>query len=114
MLAQFKTLSRKDQRTVLSDLKNAYAEALASDRAAKATASAVKAQRKAEKTAAAIQKAQARLQKLLEKQAAPVGIKATKANRKPSKVTTFGAEDNAIAAAIMARKTTNIAAIRQA
>ena len=41
MLAQFKTLSRKDQRTVLSDLKNAYAEALASDRAAKATASAV-------------------------------------------------------------------------
>ena len=48
---------------------------------------------------------QARLQRLLEKQAAPVGIKAAKANRKPSKaVVTYGAEDNAIAAAIMAKK----------
>ena len=53
---------------------------------------------------AAIEKAQARLQKLLEKQAQPVGAKAIKANKKPSKVVTYGAEDNAIASAIMAKK----------
>jgi uncharacterized caspase-like protein len=53
---------------------------------------------------AAIAKAQARLEKLLAKQAAPVGAKALKANRKPGKVVTYGAEDNAIASAIMAKK----------
>ena len=59
----------------------------------------------AAKREAAIAKAQARLQKLLEKQAQPVGVKALKANRKPSKaVVTEGAEANAIAAAIMAKK----------
>ena len=57
------------------------------------------------KRAAAVARAQARLQKLLEKQAKPVGAKALKANRKPSKVViTEGAEANAIAAAIMAKK----------
>jgi len=56
---------------------------------------------------AAIEKAQARLQKLLDKQTGLVGVKAAKANRKPSKaVVTEGAEANAIAAAIMARKAT--------
>jgi hypothetical protein len=35
-----------------------------------------------------------------------LGAKATKANKRPSKAVTFGAEDNAIAAAIMARKAT--------
>ena len=54
--------------------------------------------------AAAIEKAEARLAKLLAKQAQPVGAKALKANRKPSKVVTYGADDNAIAAAIMAKK----------
>lgn len=68
------------------------------------SAIAAKAQAKADRQAAAIAKAQARLQKLLEKQAAPVGVKALKANRKPSKVVTYGAEDNAIAATIMAKK----------
>jgi hypothetical protein len=54
---------------------------------------------------AAIEKAQARLEKLLAKQVGAVGAKAAKANRKPSKaVVTEGAEANAIAAAIMARK----------
>ena len=67
-------------------------------------AKAAKAEAKASKQAAAIAKAQARLQKLLEKQAAPVGVKALKANRKPGKVVTYGAEDNAIASAIMAKK----------
>ena len=54
--------------------------------------------------AAAIAKAQEKLDKLLTKQAQPVGVKALKANRKPSKVVTYGAEDNAIASAIMAKK----------
>jgi hypothetical protein len=46
------------------------------------------------------------LDKLLAKQAGLVGAKAAKAARRPGKatVTTFGAEDNAIAAAIMAKK----------
>jgi len=54
--------------------------------------------------AAAIAKAQEKLDKLLAKQAQPVGVKALKSNRKPSKVVTYGAEDNAIASAIMAKK----------
>ena len=51
-----------------------------------------------------IAKAEARLQKLLAKQVGAVGVKALKANRKPSKVVTYGAEANAIASAIMAKK----------
>jgi hypothetical protein len=43
---------------------------------------------------------------LLAKQVGAVGAKAVKANKRPSKAVTFGAEDNAIAAAIMARKAT--------
>ena len=58
------------------------------------------------KQAAAIAKAEARLAKLLAKQVGAVGAKATKANKRPSKGVVFGAEDNAIAAAIMARKAT--------
>jgi microcystin-dependent protein len=53
---------------------------------------------------AAIEKAEARLRKLLAKQVGAVGSKAVKANKKPSKVVTYGADDNAIAAAIMAKK----------
>ena len=52
----------------------------------------------------AIAKAQLKLQKLLDKAAAPVGVKALKANRKPSKAVTIGAEDNAIAAALVAKR----------
>jgi hypothetical protein len=65
---------------------------------AKADAKAAKAARAAEKRAAAILKAEARLQKLLEKQAAPVGVKAKKAARRPSKaVVATGAEAVAMA-----------------
>jgi hypothetical protein len=71
---------------------------------AKAEARREKEEKAAARRSAAIEKAQARLQKLLEKQAKPVGSKAIKANKRPSKVVTFGAEDNAIAAAIMAKK----------
>lgn len=61
---------------------------------------------KAERRAAAIVKTQARLQKLLEKQAGPVGAKAIKANKRPSKGVTYGAEANALAATIKAGKST--------
>jgi hypothetical protein len=59
-----------------------------------------------QKRAVAIVKAEARLAKLLAKQVGAVGAKAIKANKRPSKGVVFGAEDNAIAAAIMARKAT--------
>ena len=71
---------------------------------AKSEARRAKAEAAASRRAAAIAKAQARLDKLLAKQVGAVGAKATKANRKPSKVVTYGAEDNAIASAIMAKK----------
>jgi microcystin-dependent protein len=58
------------------------------------------------KRAAAIVKAEARLAKLVAKQVGAVGAKAIKANKRPSKGVVFGAEDNAIAAAIIARKAT--------
>lgn len=72
----------------------------------KAANAAAKAEAAEAKRAAAIAKAEARLAKLLAKQVGAVGAKATKANKRPSKGVVFGAEDNAIAAAIMARKAT--------
>ena len=107
---QFNALSLKDQASTIKQLRALFVENRAKAKMAKAAARAelkeAKAANKAEKQAAAIVKAQARLQKLLDKQAAPVGVKALKANRKAGKatVTKFGAEDNAIAAAIMAKK----------
>jgi hypothetical protein len=79
--------------------------ALANDKLVKAEAKAAAATAKRE---AAIAKAQARLEKLLAKQVGAVGAKAVKANKRPSKAVTFGAEDNAIAAAIMARKAAKV------
>jgi microcystin-dependent protein len=72
----------------------------------KAANAAAKAATAEAKRAAAIAKAEARLAKLLAKQVGAVGAKAVKANKRPSKGVVFGAEDNAIAAAIMARKAT--------
>ena len=64
----------------------------------------LKAEQRAAKREAAIEKAKARLQRLLDKQN-PVGTAARKAARKPSKpVVTFGAEANAIAAALVAKR----------
>ena len=54
------------------------------------------------KRAAAIAKAQARLDRLLSKSVGAVGAKAIKANRKPSKAVTYGAEANDLAAKIKA------------
>ena len=70
----------------------------------RAAAKALKAEQREAKRAAAIEKAKARLQRLLDKQN-PVGTAARKAARKPSKpVVTFGAEANAIAAALVAKR----------
>jgi len=104
MQASFSALSLADQRAMLKTLRAVYTENRANALASKVQAKEAKAQAKADRVAAQVAKAQARLQKLLEKQAAPVGAKALKANRKPGKVTTYGAEDNAIASAIMAKK----------
>ena len=104
MLNQFASLSLADQKAMLVSLRAAHAQARADLKAGKALLKADKAAAKAEKAAAAIAKAQARLDKLLAKQAAPVGAKAIKANKRPSKVVTYGSEDNAIAAAIMQKK----------
>ena len=54
------------------------------------------------KRATAIAKAEARLAKLLAKSVGPVGAKAVKANKRPSKGVTFGAEANDLAAKIKA------------
>ena len=107
----FASLSLADQKAMLKELRAIHAQSRADFKAGKEL---LKADRLAAKTArvaarllkqdAAIAKAQARLEKLLAKQAAPVGAKAIKANKRPSKVVTYGAEDNAIAAAIMAKK----------
>ena len=104
MQAQFSALSIADQRAMLKALRADFTANVAASKAAKLAARDAKAQAKAEKQAATIAKAQARLDKLLAKQAGLVGAKAAKANRKPGKVVTYGAEDNAIASAIMAKK----------
>ena len=54
------------------------------------------------KRAAAIAKAQARLDRLLSKSVGAVGAKAIKANKRPSKAVTYGAEANDLAAKIKA------------
>lgn len=104
MKAQFSSLSLKEQAAMLKELRAVHIQTRDNLKAASAAAKALKAQAKADKQAAAIAKAQARLEKLLAKQAGLVGAKAAKANRRPGKVTTYGAEDNAIASAIMAKK----------
>ena len=55
-----------------------------------------------EKRAVAIAKAQARLDRLLSKSVGAVGAKAIKANKRPSKAVTYGAEANDLAAKIKA------------
>jgi hypothetical protein len=69
---------------------------------AKAAARRTKEAAAAAKREAAIAKAQARLEKLLAKQAQPVGAKAIKANKRPSKGVVFGAEANQLAEKIKA------------
>ena len=106
--SQFSALSLKDQAATLKTFRAVYNENRANAKLAKADALIQKRQAKALKQEQAIVKAQLRLQKLLEKQARPVGTKATKANRKAGTVKVFNpeeiAEANAIAQAITAKK----------
>ena len=106
MQKAFAVLTLRQQTAMLKELRTIHAQCRADYKAGKELLKADKAAAKAEKQAAAIAKAQARLDKLLAKQAAPVGAKAIKANKRPSKVVTYGSEDNAIAAAIMQKKAT--------
>ena len=113
MLNQFASLTPRDQAAMLKTLRATYNQTRADLKAGRAllkadreAAKVAKAEARAAKQAEQIAKAQSRLDKLLEKQMAKVGTAAAKANRRPSKakVTTFGAEDNAIAAAIVAKR----------
>jgi hypothetical protein len=112
MKAEFALLPIRLQAAMLKELRVIHAQSRADLKAGKELLKADRAAAKAAKAAAAearrsaaIAKAQARLEKLLAKQVGAVGAKAVKANRKPSKVVvTEGAEANAIAAAIMAKK----------
>ena len=107
LVDQFNSLSLQEQASTIKAFRAIYTENRANAKLAKADALIQKRQAKALKQEQAIVKAQARLQKLLEKQAQPVGAKAAKANRRPSKaVVTYGAEANAIAETIKAGKST--------
>jgi hypothetical protein len=99
MLAQFNSLSVKDQSSMLKELRSAYAANRAAAKAAKADARLQKQQAKALKQEQAIVKAQARLQRLLEKQAKPVGTKAIKAAKRPSKAVVLKGQEAAHAVA---------------
>jgi microcystin-dependent protein len=71
-------------------------------KATKIAAAEAKAAAATAKREAAIAKAQARLEKLLAKSVGAVGAKAVKANKRPSKGVTYGAEANALAEKIKA------------
>ena len=96
------TLAQK--RETLAALKASIKLEVQTKKALRALAADAKRLAAVAKRDAQIEKAEARLRKLLEKQVGAVGSKAIKANKKPSKGVTYGAEDNAIASAIMARK----------
>ena len=104
--ASIEGLTLNQKRETLAALKASIKLEVETKKALRALAADAKLKAAAEKREAAIAKAQARLEKLLAKQVGAVGAKAVKANKRPSKGVVFGAEDNAIAAAIMARKAT--------
>ena len=79
-------LTLNQQRQAVKALKAAIAESVAYRRQEKLATKVYKAAKAAERREAAIAKAQAKLQRLLDK-ANPVGAKAIQANRKPSACT---------------------------
>jgi hypothetical protein len=102
--ASIEGLTLNQKRETLAALKVSIKEDIASRKFARMLNAEAKRHAAVTKREQAIAKAEARLQKLLAKQVGAVGAKAVKANRKPSKVVTYGAEANEIAAAIMAKK----------
>lgn len=103
------TLAQK--RAAIAALRASIKADREQNRDAKQALRVQKAEAREQKRLAAIEKAKAKLQKLLDKQN-PVGTAARKANKKPSAVKiSVGAEANAIAAALVAkRKTTSVSA----
>ena len=104
-------LTLNQKRETVKALRASIAEEVLNRKHAKSVAATEKAEArlaKAEAVAAkrmsAIAKAQARLDKLMAKAVGPVGHKAARASKRPSKVVTYGAEDNAIAAALVAKR----------
>jgi microcystin-dependent protein len=97
-------LTLNQKRETLAALKASIKQEVANRKALRALAADAKRFAAVAKRDEQIAKAEARLQKLLAKQVGAVGAKAVKANKKPSKVVTYGAEANDIAAAIMAKK----------
>ena len=89
-------------RASLKFFKSEVAFLAAKVKAEKANGLLAKEQALETKRLAAIAKAQARLDKLLAKSVGPVGAKASKANKRPSKGVVFGAEANELAAKIKA------------
>lgn len=102
--ASIEGLTLTQKRETLVALKASIKQEVADRKGLRALAADAKREAAEAKRLAAIAKTQARLEKLLAKQVGAVGAKAVKANKKPSKVVTYGADDNAIAAAIMAKK----------
>ena len=99
-------LTLNQKRETLTALKKSISMELAGRRALKAAEKEQKAFNAAMKRELAISRAQARLQKLLDK-ASPVGTKAIKANKKPSACTVIqqeATEANAIALKFAAKK----------
>ena len=102
--AAITSLTIAEKRALLVDLKANIADAVATERSYKALAKADKRVAAELRREAAIVKARAKLDKLLAK---PVGSKANKANRKPSKPTIFqleAREANAIAQKFASKK----------
>lgn len=89
-------------RASLKFFKSEVSYLAAKVKAEKANGLLAKEQAAEEKRLAAIAKAQARLDRLLSKSVGAVGAKAIKANKRPSKGVTFGAEANDLAAKIKA------------
>lgn len=99
-------LTLNQKRETITALKKSIAEQVASRRVIKVLEKEEKMLRASMKRELAISKAQARLQKLLDK-ASPVGAKAIKNNKRPSAVTLLqveAAENNALALKIAAKK----------
>jgi hypothetical protein len=97
-------LTTNQKRAAIAALRASLIADRANAKASKIATAEAKAAARREREATAIAKAQLKLQKLLDKQTGLVGVKALKANRKSGKVTTTGAEDNAIAAALVAKR----------
>ena len=89
-------------RASLKFFKGEVAYLAAKVKAEKANGLLAKEQAAEAKRIAAIAKAQARLDRLLSKSVGAVGAKAIKANKRPSKAVTYGAEANDLAAKIKA------------